>query len=209
MKTFVLYRPEREARIRNVIADMGLDNVEYVLGPSAVDVKIPSDSPRLGGEVACWQGHRQIVARATQSNDMSLVLEDDVVPLDGWQKRLSDILWSAPKWDYINLGRTFAFGGVEIVPGLENGFSLTTHAYLLSSEGAKKYDWHFPPMTWFPVDWLPMYLRALGYLTVYTAKPRVFDQESLEGIIQPHVSQPEEWPDTKPKPPSWWLTGEM
>jgi predicted O-methyltransferase YrrM len=207
MKTFVLYRPEREERIHKVVAEMGLE-ATFVMGPTAKGIKRPAECSIADTEVACWEGHREIVKLAAATGELCLVLEDDVVPLEGWREGIARIL-DYP-WDYCNLGRSWALAEKDVGVGLVDGFSLTTHAYLLSPEGAQRYRDLFMDPPHFPLDWLPMFLRVTHQMRVLTAKPRLFDQDrtGLKPLIH-GVDETlyDEWPPHKAPPHDWWLTG--
>ena len=111
-------------------------------------------------------------------------------------------------WDYINLGRHYTIPRAEAWPGVEDAFSLTTHAYILSAAGARKYHAQFADPTTFPLDWLPMCLRMLGILAVYTASPRLFRQDrTIPGMIHDNAEPPEFWPEGLAKPDERWLEG--
>jgi GR25 family glycosyltransferase involved in LPS biosynthesis len=205
MRVFVLYRPERLARVERALADAGIVGAELVLGPWAGGVTVPSDCSLTPAEVACWQGHREIVTRA--AGDLTLVLEDDFLPVSDWQARLADIISLADRpWDYINLGRYYTIPKVPAWPGVEDSFSLTTHAYLLSPEGSVRYGKQFADPRHFALDWLPMCLRMLGALRVYTAVPRLFTQDrTIPGLIHDNKEPPEYWPEGLARPDPRWL----
>jgi hypothetical protein len=198
MKTYVLYRPEREQRVLKALEDAGIPDAILHLGPPPV-----TPPPTCGlkpGEYACWVGHKEIVALAALSEEPILVLEDDFLPIfENWQERVEGIIQSADRrWDYINLGRYLTLGGMPTWLGVEESFSLTTHAYLLSPYGAKRYLQAMPEPTTFPLDWLPNKLKAFGQLDYFTASPRLFrqDREGCPGLIHQEAESSEFWPPT-------------
>jgi GR25 family glycosyltransferase involved in LPS biosynthesis len=203
----VLYRPEREARVRAVLAHCCTPDPHLFLGPDARETAVPPGCTLTPAEVACWQGHREIVEHAATQDDLCLVLEDDALPEPFWRHRLHALLRAADRpWDYLNLGRYYTIGTVPVWPGVEDAFSLTTHAYLLSPDGARKYAAQFADPTHLALDWLPMRLRMLGLLTVYTATPRLFTQDrTLPGMIHDNAEPAEFWPATLAKPDARWL----
>ena len=207
MKTFVLYRPERLQRVQKALRDAGIVGAELVLGPWAGSVTVPLGCTLAPSEVACWRGHRAIAKRATLVGEPCLVLEDDFLPVLGWERRLENLMVEADRpWDYINLGRYLTIGDKKVWPGVEDSFSLTTHAYLLSQEGAYKYLRQFAEPTTFALDWFPMCLRMLKVLNVYTASPRLFRQDrTIPGLIHGGPEPAEFWPDNLPRPDPRWL----
>jgi GR25 family glycosyltransferase involved in LPS biosynthesis len=85
---------------------------------------------------------------------------------------------------------------------VEDSYAFTTHAYLLSAEGAERFFRALPDPTDAPIDWMVLRLKALGTLSVYTASPRLFRQDRVEcpGLIHQEDEPPEFWPLGKPLP---------
>ena len=201
MKTYVLYRPERLARVTQTLAEAGFTDYELVLGPDGdtFDPRpyraiIPATSHLSRRMQACLVGHYGIACRAAEAGEMALVLEDDFVPaVTDWKAALGALLsWADRDWDYLNLGRYFDRGGVEVWPGVVDSFSLCSHAYLLSPEGAKRYRDHFAEGGADAIDWIPQNLKREGKLLVYTASPRLFRQDRANNPPLCNVDQPAE-----------------
>ena len=94
MKTFVLYRPEREARVVAALAAAGIAHARLWLGPEPSAV--PAGCTLTAPEVACWRGHWGIVGRVAMESpdEPTLVLEDDFLPVprQNWRDYLTVLL---------------------------------------------------------------------------------------------------------------------
>ena len=111
--------------------------------------KINSDNswwnrPLKKGEIGCAISHLKCWELAVARGDRSfLVLEDDVLFVDGFVERLQDGLARLERfdanWDLVYLGRVPLEPGRRVIDGIvQPGYSHCTYGYALTSAGAGK-----------------------------------------------------------------------
>jgi len=98
------------------------------------------------GEIACTLSHHYVWKKIVEENiKHTLILEDDAVPtLPVWQAliniQLEKLSQTDIKWDFLYAGRQQLMSDQAILsPSIcQPSYSWTSHAYILSIQGAKK-----------------------------------------------------------------------
>lgn len=196
MKTIVLTMRGsiRIDRVQNHLKSVGIDEFKLFYGingaRSGLQVGFPYeidnpgsgykiDHKGMGCSLSHWilWTHLEFVSRDSE-DDCWMIVEDDVLFLDGWKQKVEDALKDIPDdWDILYPGHCCIGGKIikYLRPGLVSAKPLCTHCYIVRKKALQTLIDNNEKI-WAPID-LQMMFGSLNKLNTYAIYPRVADQE--------------------------------
>jgi GR25 family glycosyltransferase involved in LPS biosynthesis len=154
-----------------------------------VSTYVAPDGYRMGeGPTATWLSHRALWEHCLQeSDDAFLLMEDDVVLVDEFARRLRELLAKLPSgWDFCYVGIIDEGPGIAnklgpaVAPGLYRPRDpYGTHCYLVTRQGLRQLQQLCPRLK-NHVD-IQIYQDALPHMNWYAAWPTLAHQRSQNG----------------------------